>query len=110
MPCRSETQEETIVGLSSELALVRAIACGVFRVLRRQGTVDGVLAAFDYREAGVAPKELEKWLVEHEEADEERRKRESRERNHQRKKRAALAKLTPEERELLGLLGDEANV
>lgn len=55
-----------------------------------------------HRHGGLSP-ELEAWWREHQEADARRRKEEKRRKNLEQRRDAALAKLTAEERDLLGL-------
>ncbi len=112
---REPLQHEIDV-LKQELAEREAMLCGV---LSSMFELDGYLGAaisldgaarkfsycvqeyFDEREAGVSWAMMEAWWVSHREQDRARKAAQAE--AHTRKREAALAKLTPEERALLGL-------
>jgi len=103
--------------LKHDIAVREAMLCGV---LSSMFDLDGYLGAaisldgaarkfsycvqeyFDEAEAGVSWAQLESWWVDHREQD--RRRREAEAAILAARRAAALVKLTPEERELLGLL------
>ena len=66
------------------------MACAALRILERKVGLDGL------------SKEVKDWWGEHKAADLAREKREEEERQRNEKRRAALSKLTKEERQLLG--------
>jgi hypothetical protein len=85
-----------IDALKAELAKVTAIACGMTRAmeLTRQDFNFDPFDSVNWNEMGVSREEFSAWWTEHKKEDAERVERE---------KAAALAKLTPAERTLLGL-------
>ena len=93
MPCRNGNEENYLAieaKAKAELDLATRVACKAMRCLEELG------AAFPDSETAL-------WWIEHKEQDRLRLQREQEKRQAKMKKKAALAKLTPEERKLLGL-------
>jgi hypothetical protein len=118
MPCRdfyddnpSAYYADTVKGLQkqvsfSESALCQTLAAfqklintNVFEILKDTTPLDYI----DYKEAGITRDELDKWWSEHKRKDEESRKKEAEEKDRKRLRRHALAKLSQEERKVLGI-------
>ncbi len=106
MPCRTEEPYEvkpkkpmeTVHGLEAAL-------CGILTELKGNYPFEyaRILPNLDYREMGITEDELMEWWGTHMAKDEARRKREQEARMRETAKNAALAKLTKEERAILGL-------
>ena len=107
---------EEIDTLKSELAEREAMLCAIIRMLKdsalalmdekgrfQHANLDSLYDAVDWEEAGVKRSDLISWWIEHQRRDEERLAREAAELEAKRQK--ALAKLTHEERILLGFPG-----
>jgi hypothetical protein len=96
----------TYNGLTAEQ--LEAVLCGLFTVLEDHGLVGGYsiaawLAAVDWEEAGVTRKQAADWWKAHKAADKARLERETRIREEAELKASALSKLTPAERNALGI-------
>lgn len=94
MPCYSGDEEDYRRASASEakaqLDLATRVACKAMRYLEELG-------------ADFPDSETALWWIEHKEKDNLRLQREREKRKAEKKKEAALAKLTPEERKLLGI-------
>jgi hypothetical protein len=89
---------------------IEAVLCAVLTKLEKDDLYLSVLKDVDWKEAGVSATFVDKWWLRHKLEDEKRRLREAKEaeRNREKEERrkqkeAVLAKLTPEERKLLGV-------
>lgn len=80
-----------------------AALCGILHALESDGKLEEILRTIDYKEAGVARRDLEAWYLNHKREDAKRRAREKAEANRKALVKSARAKLTPEERKALGL-------
>lgn len=94
--------------LERELAQREAMLCGLFTLLENGFTSHGitfylpaVLDRVDWQEAGTTRRCTEQWWEDHRARDEERRAEEARQL--ERRRQEILARLTPEERGILGL-------
>lgn len=121
MPCRDDRSlaedahqaEQALVAplnaeidqLKSQLADRDAMLCAVLTVFEEQR-----MAGYNYAElcsyinwqaAGIKEIDFDRWWVAHQERDRQRKKREAEQLVEQR--RAAMARLTPKERKILGL-------
>lgn len=115
MPCRTYEPENDVPrynGLTA--AELEAVLCGVFTVLTEMSTSDSatspkinlianVFDAVDWDEAGVTRRDALGWWSRHRIADNARRAREREEEARLQLREAALAKLTPVERHVLGI-------
>jgi hypothetical protein len=107
MPCRDDWDDRpphspaTRHGLT--IADFEATLCSLFAQLERQDVLDSWLNNVDWQEAGVNRKNVEQWWTKHKLEDQRRRAEEQAKREIAKLKKAALAKLTPEERTALGL-------
>lgn len=79
-----------------------AALCAVLTVLEADG-LEKALDKLDYVEGGFTREWLEQWWAEHKEEDRLRREREATAAQREALREAAIAKLTPEEREALKL-------
>ena len=82
---------------------ISAALCAVLTVLEENGGLDSVFNLADWEEAGFPEEWLRGWWADHKAQDERRRKREALDRARKAKADRARAKLTPEEREALGV-------
>ena len=104
MPCRTEEPYEvkpkkpmeTVHGLEAAL-------CGILTAVEKGNNLEWVMAHFDAKEAGISMDEVDMWWAKHKAKDEIRRQLEREAKEREAKKNAALAKLTKEERAILGL-------
>lgn len=80
-----------------------AMLCAIVRAAEKLHLTEDLISRADWGEAGVSAISFKGWLEEHRRADESRRQRELEEARRNALKRAALEKLSPEERRLLGL-------
>jgi hypothetical protein len=104
MPCRTEeTYEERAERRRKTVDVPIAFLCGLLTVLENEDVVDLWLREIDWKEAGITKKEALEWWKEHKAEDELRRKREAKERKENELRISAMSKLTPEERQALGL-------
>lgn len=107
MPCRTDYMDDD-ARISrerlDEFKQIEAALCGITRVLDRDtDALAVILDRVDWKEAGVKRHQFEQWWASHKAADELRRIREEEAREQARRIKAAKAKLSPEERELLGI-------
>jgi hypothetical protein len=87
-----------------ELRKVEAMLCAVLRTIDTPpASVNELLKYIDYDEAGFSRSDLIAWWKEHKRHDEERRAREAELREHKERRKSALAKLTPEDMQALGI-------
>ena len=105
MPCRDEwAEEQDRRAAFQELALVRASLCAVLTFIEGDDTAfAAMLKDIDWKEAGVSKREFLAWWEEHKIEDALRRKREAEEKREKEIRKTALAKLTPEEKKILGV-------
>lgn len=110
MPCRVDDDfptryaKETRHGLT--IADFEAVLCGVFTAAQDgvvTGYLDGLIDVIDWKEVGVSRKAVVWWWNSHKKEDEKRREREAIAKRKDDLKKAALAKLTAEERAALGI-------
>lgn len=92
---------EEIRALGEKLRERDAMLCAVLTVIDRYGDFDLIACNLDAREAGVSWNQISVWWQDHLERDAERRHQEALRREQRR--REILARLTNEEREILGL-------
>ncbi len=118
MPCRDYYDdhpgayyESEVRGLQKQVSFAESALCQVLVALERAVLV-GVdpLDMIDYKEAGITRAELEKWWINHKALDAKHRAEEAakkkavvEKREKARKKKAILAKLTDEEKAILGV-------
>ena len=107
MPCydsrdRDEPIEE-LMKINRRLDKVAGMLCMVLTTLEEENEIGHFKELFDYKGSGINREEFVKWWQEHKAEDCVRRERERVVIERQEKKRIALAKLTPEECELLGV-------
>jgi hypothetical protein len=109
MPCLNDDGYDGTSSLRNELARKDAILCAVFSELERtpdpqfKTALGRVYNNADWMEAGVTLRWVAQWWEDHKKEDIRRRNREATERALNEQKEAALAKLTPKERALLGI-------
>lgn len=104
MPCRvDEPYEATPKKPMETVHGLEAALCGILTALTKNGDIQRAVDFFDSAEAGITADEIMEWWTIHQAKDEARRKREQEARAREDRKKAALSKLTAEERNLLGL-------
>jgi hypothetical protein len=109
MPCRDWNVNDDRAAEHDRLRLVEPALCGVFTAMERQGgdLFENVLSFVNWREAGVSEESVRHWWKAHKAEDARQRKNEDRRAKSaaekKRKREEALAKLTEEERKLLGI-------
>lgn len=115
MPCydgRDREQElaSALGAHRAQLEKLEAAFCAVLTKMERDNLFATVLSDIDWKEAGVSRKFFDTWWKQHKAYDEQRRKRaaelllQNAEKEARKKqKEAILAKLSPEERKILGL-------
>lgn len=103
MPCRTDYIDDHEFAARKEASLTKAALCAVLHAMFAKGIHPFEDPVIDWKEAGVTKKELRTWWINHLREDEVRKEREAKEKQLKEEKRAALAKLTPKERALLGL-------
>ena len=105
MPCRDYLAEDQWrLEKDKEAAMVRASLCAVLTVLEDDDAAfAAVLKKIDWKEAGVTKREFLSWWEDHKIEDEQRRLREIKESREKKIRKDALAKLTAEEKKLLGI-------
>lgn len=105
MPCRDPVDwDEPRVTKRHGLAIedFEAVLCGILTVLEKEERLFG-LDDVDWTEVGVKQKTVETWWKAHKLEDIARRKQEKAEKRMKELRVAALAKLTPEEKAVLGI-------
>ena len=106
MPCRVDdysTRYVTETRHGMTIADFEAVLCGLFTETEADGELFLWLGAVDWAEVGVSRKTVEAWWEAHKKEDERRRAKEAAEKIKEQKRKAALAKLTAEDRKVLGL-------
>lgn len=104
MPCRDWTVEDRYSEISKELSKVSASLCAVLTVLEGDDAAfSAILKKIDWKEAGITKREFLMWWEDHKEQDKIRRARVAKELREIKIRKDALAKLTPEERKILGV-------
>jgi predicted DNA binding protein len=108
MPCVSQTVDESYHELSKDYDQLTRVACNLNRVIENciQQDLGAVTLSRLMKRAGISKSEIVEtvnWVRAHKAADEARFRAESAERIKEKKRKAALSKLTDEERELLGI-------
>jgi hypothetical protein len=94
--------EAMLCGLMSSLAYLEGYDCSAASVaVARKGFYDTVHDNFDETECGVTWQQLEEWWTNHQLQD--RLRKQAEQQAVEARKQAALAKLTPAERKLLGI-------
>ena len=92
MPCRSDDHYSTGDAQRLEIDRLTQLLCEACSLLYRHDLTPGI-----------GTSKLRKWWIDHKEKDQARRQREAAEQAKRNARSAALSKLTPEERTLLGL-------
>lgn len=100
MPCRDyytdgQYDNSESKALKSRLDKVTRILCKVLKELENSPEMTAILLKSD--------KEFQNWYTAHKKADEEERKRIAEKKRREAVKKAAMAKLSAEEREILGI-------
>ena len=116
MPCNDggySSHYEDYRKAQKQNAWLESALCASMAALENLMKQNGCAHAYDiidYKEAGIKRESLVMWHTEHKAKDAKRREREAKERKENaekakkaKAKKALLAKLTPEERELLGV-------
>ena len=107
MPCNDGSNSWGVVERPTRHGLdiddFEAVLCGVFTELDIEGELYLWLGDIDWKEVGVSRAEVETWWTAHKKEDEARRDREQAERDKKALKASALAKLTDDEKKVLGL-------
>lgn len=115
MPCHdsgpSYTYSQEVGTLEKKLKLTEAMLCAVLAAINSKVMFAQIMAIVDENEeigttdAGISSAEIRSWWMKHQKADQARREAEAKQRRELETRKAALAKLTPEEKKLLGLNG-----
>ena len=106
MPCRVDDWDDVPKATKRHgLAIedFEAVLCGILSEIEFHDELDYFLGAVDWDEVGVSRKMVEAWWTAHKKEDERRRAKEAAEKAKEEKRKAALAKLTDEDRKALGL-------
>jgi hypothetical protein len=104
MPCRVYEPEEVAEEQSRELAFLSAALCAVFSWTETQpGGSKAFLDKLDWSAAGVTHGAVKVWWPRHRKKDALRLLQEREEHDREEARQTALAKLTDDERRLLGL-------
>ena len=98
MPCTDNRGNE-------ENGVLKAALCGVLTAInnRGEGEVEALLREVDWEETGVSRLYVDAWWKAHLKRDEDRRLEEDRKHRLEALQNSAYGKLTPEEREAVGL-------
>lgn len=75
-------------------AAIEAILCGIATKLENMGNLDTIMGLLNWKEIGLTEEHFNKWWADHKQKDAERLEN---------LRKNALAKLTAEERKILGL-------
>ncbi len=109
MPCRDYYDEnpsayykDTIEGLRKQVSFAESALCAALRHIESAYDADPVQYV-DCKSAGIKPKELKEWYVNHKALDEKHRAEEEARAQAHRIRNQALAKLTAEEKKVLGV-------
>lgn len=105
MPCYDDRDNDRsqMAKLQVRNEKLTSMLCMVLSTLEDENELGHFLELFNYNEAGIPRKYLVDWWEQHKEDDRRRKEYERAQRELQDKKKAALDKLTPEERHLLGI-------
>jgi hypothetical protein len=104
MPCSDGDYRNQIDNeVYKEKNFLNALICAVFRHLDGIGTVETFLKQLDYKEMGYSESDVRKWWEKHQESDKRRKAFQERLLKEREIKTKALAKLTSEERKVLGI-------
>ena len=111
MPCRDWTVEDEWRlkerdAKDKEMLMLRASLCALLTKMEAnmpKKTFGQWLDAVDWEEAGVTKRELMTWWEDHKEQDRVRRERMAEQLREIKLRKEALAKLTPEEKKVLGI-------
>lgn len=115
MPCydgtdRAHELAASLIAHRAQLQKVEAAFCAVLTRLEQDNLFGTVVSMIDWKEAGVSRKFFETWWKQHKAYDVRRREmeaeiiaRNAEKEARKKQKEAVLAKLTPEERNILGL-------
>lgn len=108
MPCYVTGSREGDAELAAsenyqEAKKLRAMLCGVLTAARKVHQLRAVLKAVDEAECGVTQEAIAQWWAKHQEADEDRKRRDARDREDHRLREQARQKLSAEERRVLGI-------
>lgn len=105
MPCRDQYDPVPTKTKRHGLTIedFEAVLCGMFTEMEADGELGLWLGDIDWAEVGVSRKMVEAWWEAHKKEDEFRRAKELAERVKEERRKAALAKLTDEDRKALGL-------
>ena len=107
MPCRDYYDDHpeqyfrdvTEPALKKQISFAESALCATLAALRTYtDDKQDMFSLINYEEAGITKAELKAWYKTHSELDVKHRAMEA-----EKKRKAALAKLTPEERKLLGV-------
>lgn len=104
MPCRDGMEDLRRAEEHAERALIRASLCAVLTLLEKDpGGFALMLKQIDWKEAGVSKREFLGWWEDHKEEDAKRRERMAEQLREIKVRKDALAKLTDEEKKVLGI-------
>jgi arsenate reductase-like glutaredoxin family protein len=112
MPCRDYYDDHPEAyfkdikepALKKQIAFAESALCQTLAALQRAtGLTNNVYDAIDFKEAGITKQELVKWHKEHMVLDAAHRAEEKAKKEKAALKKSALKKLTPEERNALGV-------
>lgn len=106
MPCYDSRDHDgsATEALRARVVFMEAALCATLNALRRINLIHAdPLDSIDYVEAGIAKKDLNRWWQEHIAKDEARKIREEADRQRKVLREDALAKLSDEEKKVLGL-------
>lgn len=110
MPCRTYDDDHFPRVDPKELDRLRnteALLCGISTVLEARDSLETVLKLVDWKAVGMTKNQFIQWWEDHKAKDAARRDREQIEAERKAAKARAVAKLTSEERVLLGIRDDE---
>ena len=107
MPCNDGGYDRDIITLTQDsydmYQNIAAMLCGIATVLEDDGDLSSVLDKVDWKESGGSKKKFKAWWASHKAADAERKAEEETIREKAERVEEILAKLTPEERKLIGI-------
>lgn len=103
MPCRDYDESYDRQQTQKENDKLTKFLCTILSTLELENELGHFAELFDYKEGGISRKELFAWWEAHKEEDRKRKERAREAAERKEKKDAALSKLTPEERKLLGV-------
>lgn len=102
-PAELRRSQEAVAKREKEERLIKATLCGILTVLEVPGDQGKIFELVDWKEAGVKRSDAEAWWTKHKKEDDLRRMKEASAARKKEIKKNALSKLTPEEKEVLGL-------